>query len=448
MRRVRLIVAVLGLCALVVTAAQASGDKAVVPLPATVAPVRLPVVTESMRTYSADGTEMASTPFRVVTNSGNCCENYLTTTPLGQLIDYGGTYIHISNDDGKTWQQVKPSTPLVNGEGTVAVAPNGDILGVGWDPYTGDHLQSFKYEAATNRWTWAEQPLHTPFYDREWIAIVPGPIEVGGSTYPYVSVLRGGYPSKDIYQISTDGLTYTALSSKQIDTPLKGTISDALAPVVSPHSDYGQTITNTNIAPLGERAIISGPEMLTGLPPASSCTTKTWLAQADLRWGCYAPAQGPPVQWHAVDSAARLHATTWSPTGAVTYLTSTDGGRTVQEIEVPLPAGYEVHSSGHRDLKANAAAGVAAITTHAKNTQTNASQDFVFVYRYTADTAPVLDRYYRIGLGDLTSGVGVSSTAPRFDFSTVAILPDGRIAASFNDSKRRSPAVAVELATP
>ena len=448
MRRIRLVVVILGLCAVAVTTAAASGVGAVVPLPASVEPVRLPTVDESMRTYAPDGTELAPTAFRVVSSSGNCCENYLTTTPLGQLIDYGGSYIHLSNDDGKTWQRVKPTTPLVNGEGTVAVAPNGDILGVGWDPYTGDRLQSFKYEAATDRWTWAEQPLHTPFYDREWIAIVPGPISVGGTTYPYVSILRGGYPSKDVYQISTDGLTYTSLSSKQIDTPLKGTITDALAPVVSAHSDYGQTITNTNIAPLGERAIISGPELLTWLPPANSCDTETWLAQADLRWGCYEPSQGPPVQWHAVDSSARLHATTWSPTGEVTYLTSADGGRTVQEIDVPLPAGFEVQSDGHRDLKANAAAGVVAITTHAQNTATKTSQDFVFVYRYGPDAAPVLDRFYRIGLGDLTSGVGVSSTAPRFDFSTVAILPDGRVAASFNDSKRRSPAVAVQLPTP
>ncbi len=448
MRRFRFALVVAGLCAIAVTAAQASGVGAVMPLPATVEAVKFSTVEEAFRTYSADGTELAATPFRVVSNSGNCCENYLTTTPLGQLIDYGGTYIHLSNDDGKTWQRVKPTTPLVNGEGTVAVAPNGDILGVGWDPYTGDHLQSFKYEAATARWTWAEQPLHTPFYDREWIAIVPGPIDVGGKTYPYVSVLRGGYPSKDIYQISTDGLTYTGLSSKQIDTPLNGTISAALAPVVSAHSDYGQTITDTNIAPLGERAIISGPELLTGLPPANSCTTKTWLAQADLRWGCYKPAEGPPVQWHAVDSSARLHATTWSPSGNVAYLTSIDGGRTVQEIDIPLPAGYQVLNDGHRDLKANAAAGFVAITTHAQNMATSASQDFVFVYRYDADSAPVLERFYRIGLGDLKSGVGVSSTAPRFDFSTVAILPDGRIAASFNDSKRRSPAVAVQMPTP
>jgi hypothetical protein len=439
-------VAVLSLLALAVTAAQATGVVgAVVPLPAAVEAVKFPTAEQSFRTFAADGTPLAATPFRVVSNSGNCCENYLTTTPLGQLIDFGGTYIHMSNDDGKTWQRVKPTTPLVNGEGTVAVAPNGDILGVGWDPYTGDHLQSFKYEAATDRWTWAEQPLHTPFYDREWIAIVPGPIEVGGTTYPYVSVLRGGYPSKDIYQISTDGLTYTSLSSKQIDTPLKGTLTEALAPVVSSHSDYGQTITNTNIAPMGERAIISGPELLTGLPPASSCSTRTWLAQADLRWGCYKPAEGPAVEWHAVDSSARLHATTWSPSGTVTYLTSADGGRTVQELDVPLPAGYQVLSDGHRDLKANAAAGVVAITAHAQDMSSRTSQDFVFIYRYGPDAPPVLDRYYRIGLGDLNSGVGVSSTAPRFDFSTVAILPDGRVAASFNDSKHKSPAVAVQL---
>ena len=448
MRRTRGLVGLLIACALA-SGTLVGASPSVVPLPATLTPVTLPKATEAFRTYAADGTALTATSFRVVSNSGNCCENHLIATPKGELADFGGSYINISSDGGQTWRSVRPPNPILGGEGTVAVAPNGDILGVGWDPYTGDKLQSFKYEAATQQWLWAEQPLHTPFYDREWIAIVPGPIEVAGATYPYVSVLRGGYPSKDVYQVSTDGLIYAVPSAKQLDALTTTPLTAPLAPVVGAHSDYDQTVAYSNLTPLGARSIMSGPEMLTGLPPANACRTGTWVAQADLKWACYQPASGPSVQWNAVDSAGRLHAVTWSPTGDVAYVTSADGGRTVQEVELPLPEGYQVLSPSHRDVKANAAAGVVAITLHAQDTATKKSQNFTYVYDYDGVSAPVLNRWYRIGRGDLESGSNVSSTGPRLDFVSVAILPDGRIATSFNDSKHTSPAVAIEpLAAP
>ena len=441
MSRLRALLA-LAVVSLAIAATAASAAVSIVPLPATVQPQTFAGRAESYPRLDATGTQVGTTTFRVVSGTGNCCENYLASTPDGRLMDYGGTYIHITADSGLTWQRVLPATPLMGGEGTLAVAPNGDVLGVGWDVYSGDHLQAFKYTAATGQWTYAEQPLHLPFYDRQWIAVVPGPIELQGQTYPYVSVLRGAWPSKDLYQISTDGLTYVRPSTKQLDTLLTAGVSGPLAPVASAHSDYGQTITNSNLAPLGARALMSGPELLTGI--ADDCTTQTWLAQADLQWACYTPAEGPAVQWSAVDSVGRLHATQWSPTGSLTYVTSSDGGRTVQEVALPIPDGYQVLSPGDRDLKANAAAGVVAIAVRAQNTAMQRSQDFVYVYRYDATTAPVLDHVFRVGLGDLKSGVGVSSTDPRFDFASVAILPDGRVATSLMDSKHTTPAVAIE----
>jgi hypothetical protein len=443
MPRLRLLALTGALLASLALSAAAAPPAQVVPLPAEVVPVRLPAQEHTYATTDADGNAVASR-WRVVKNSGNCCENYLTTTPQGRVLDFGGTFINFSDDDGRTWQRVRPTTPLISGEGTVALAPNGDIVGVGWDPYSGDHLQSFKYDAATDRWLWAEQPLHTPFYDREWVAVVPGPITVGGQERPYAVILRGGFPSKDVYFISGDGLTYLTASSKQLDTALTAAATAPLAPVVSAHSDYGQANVVSRLAPLGERAVLTGADLLTGLPPANACRSQTWLAGADLRWACYTPAEGEAVQWQAVDSTGRLHATTWSPGGTVSYLTSTDGGRTVARPALPLPDGYEVVSPNHRDLKANAAAGVVAITVHARKTADNSSQDFVFVYRYEGDDI-VLDRIHRVGLGDLRSDVGVGASGARFDFSTVAILPDGRIAVSFNDSKHTSPAVAIEL---
>jgi hypothetical protein len=103
-----------------------------------------------------------------------------------------------------------------------------------------------------------------------------------------------------------------------------------------------------------------------------------------------------------------------------------------------------VVSPSYRDIKANAAAGVVAIALHAWEKATGTSQNFTFVYDYDAASVPVLDRWYRIGRGDLGSGSDVPVNAARLDFSSLAILPDGRIAASFKDSKHTSAAVAIE----
>src|SRR3712207_6069950 len=46
--------------------------------------------------------------WRVVRNTGNCCENYLAATKQGQLLDFGGTYLRFSNDKGETWKEVRP----------------------------------------------------------------------------------------------------------------------------------------------------------------------------------------------------------------------------------------------------------------------------------------------------------------------------------------------------
>jgi hypothetical protein len=37
-----------------------------------------------------------------------------------------------------------------------------------------------------------------------------------------------------------------------------------------------------------------------------------------------------------------------------------------------------------------------------------------------------------------------TTSHPRFDFATIAILPDGRVATSFGDSDHLRPAVAIE----
>ena len=74
-----------------------------------------------------------------------------------------------------------------------------------------------------------------------------GLVVVEGVERPYAVVLRGGYPAKDLYQISGDGLTYTTLSLKDLDTALQPGVSAALAPQVTPQTDYGQTPIASNL---------------------------------------------------------------------------------------------------------------------------------------------------------------------------------------------------------
>jgi hypothetical protein len=169
------------------------------------------------KTTRADDDRQGKTSWRVVENTGNCCENYVTISPNGRLMDFGGSYVNYTDDRGKTWRQVQPLTPLVNGEGAIVMGLDGDVLGVEWDPYTADHLQVYKYDGDTRQWLYNEMPLHQPFYDREWIAVVPGPVTIRGTTYPWVSFIKGGYLTKEAWYYSTDGLNYLDISSKVAD---------------------------------------------------------------------------------------------------------------------------------------------------------------------------------------------------------------------------------------
>src|SRR5690348_11232537 len=250
MRRSLLALAALAALAAAVGAQSARGTRALA-LPATVADITRPVSTSSYQTVDYGKRKTGSTTLRVVQGTGNCCEDYLAITKAGRLLDFGGSYINFTDDRGLTWKQVQPATPLVNGEGTIDLAPNGDVIAIGWDPYSGDHLQSFKYDAVSGNWWWFEEPLHTPFYDREWVTVIPGPIAIDGTTYPYLSCLKGGYPSKELWLYSTDGLQYLDASSKFLDDEQNGTKSVPLATAKSPTADWTQGNSNTGLAALG-----------------------------------------------------------------------------------------------------------------------------------------------------------------------------------------------------
>lgn len=375
--------------------------------------------------------------WRVALGTGNCCEVYPYTTPDGTIYDFGGTYIHFTEDDGETWYRVRPDTPLINGEGTIAYAPNGDILGVGWDPYTGDHLQAYKYDASDDAWYYHEMPLHTPFYDREWIAVIPGPFTVDGEEVPYITFVKGGWPSKEMYLWSSDGLVYRRVSSKTVDKTFSGDkVSEPLPIAADLSFDWIQPISETGIVPLGDGAAFASPDF----PQLSR--DHSLYDPVSMTWTGYTfPDGSNPEGRFQVDSRGRLHNVVVDGTDrGFTYRISTDGGATFSEERVATPGGEAIEEI---DFHANGALGLGVVAVRAEKADGN-DQDLVFKLDVSDDTAR-LTREYEVGLGDIgaTSGVGNSV---RFDFEAVAILPDGRAAVSFHDSTTgNDPAVAIEL---
>src|SRR3954466_4110244 len=75
---------------------------------------------------------VGTTTWRVVKDTGNCCELHLGLTPGGRLFDIGGSFLNYTDDLGATWYSVRPVNPLVNGEGSMAFSPNGDVLAMTW----------------------------------------------------------------------------------------------------------------------------------------------------------------------------------------------------------------------------------------------------------------------------------------------------------------------------
>jgi hypothetical protein len=439
------LVAALALTAILAMSASAQTpialDAQVVAIQPPVGDATYPSLDYGRKDGPADDRE-ATTKWRVIQDTGNCCENYLTTSKPGRLYDFGGSYLNYSDDRGLTWTSVRPFPTLVNGEGAIAMAPGGDVVGVEWDPYSGDHLLSFKYTALTGRWQYKEMPLHQPFYDREWIAVVPGPFTIDGQLVPYLTFVKGGVP-KELWFYSTDGLSYTQVTSKYVNRALDSQ-SRTLATAPGAELDWIQPNTNGGMFPLG------GGDLL-----ASGDLNLSWsLLDGDgFAWYGVKQADGSdPRGLYQTDSAGRLHNVI--PEGTkFTYRWSSDGGATWRSTEAALP---EANVIEEIDFRANKEAGVAAVVIHAQDTQTGYDRDLVYKLGIK-EAVPKLLMRYQIGLADLGSTSGVGNDV-RMDFQTITIFKDGKVAVSFLDSttkgtspttgaKRPSPAIAVEGAT-
>jgi hypothetical protein len=414
-------------------------------LPATVVPIDRPVANATFKTVNyvnGQPSTPATTTWRVVQGTGNCCENYLVSTRGGRLLDFGGAYVNYSDDRGKTWNQVHALAPFVNGEGAIAVAPNGDVVGVQWDPYSGDRLVSFKYDANSRSWFYAELQLHTPFYDRQWVTTVPGPLTINGQTYPYVTLLKGGYPTKELYFLSLDGLEYNEVTSKFVETLAGSGTETVLKTTGSAVFDFTQPNTNGLWTPLGGGRLLAQAEDFGGWATLDS----------SLTWHTFHYAGGQdPSGLFQVDAAGRVHNVVLAgDRKSFQYRVSKDGGRTWSSTSAALPAGYSIDQI---DFRAARFANAAAVVIHAARDADGVDQDLV--YRFAIAPRPTLQRLYYVGKGDQASVAGVGNSI-RMDFQTVTFMPDGKLAVSFLDTTthypspttgamQARPALAVEL---
>ncbi|MFN2525845.1 MAG: hypothetical protein ABR505_06225 [Actinomycetota bacterium] len=364
--------------------------------------------------YTA-GKRAAKTKWRVISGTGNAAEIWITTTSDGRLFDLGGRYINYSDDQGLTWRSVRPLEPLANAEGSVLGAPNGDVVGVTWDPYSGDRVLTYKYDAGEDTWSYMYNVLHTPFWDRPGIDVVPGNFTTPtGEKVPYITFING--LPHDPWYYSYDGLHYNNVSSFTADRQTTEPITEWPKVKASAAFDYVQPHYYFPFTPLGGGRAITGT------------TRHSMFSAEDMRWHDFSLPSGKPFGGITqTDSKGRLHTVVGAGDG-FQYRISSDGGKTWESLTVK--------GGQPGDFRANAAAGVAAVWALDKQ------QDLVYKIDISGDK-PKLIRSYVVGLGDdcRCGGVGFygASGGHRFDFSSLAIFPDGRVAVSFMDSTTLMP---------
>jgi hypothetical protein len=353
-------------------------------------------------------------------------------------MDFGGGAIRYTDDGGSSWSQVR-SLLTLGAEGAVVEAPGGDIVGVTWDPYSGDRIEAFKFEAKEGKWFYAQNSLHQPFFDRPYISVVPGPFQVNGATVPYVTYMLGGWPSKTTY-ISTDGLNYVPTTSPN-DSLVGAAKSGPIAPKLDALADYMQPLTVQGLIPLAGGGALSWghagtePVTLNIIEPPSTTSSRFTFPGS------------PAIKGRLLsDSAGRLHNV--SITGSsVNYQMTADGGKTWVNSAAALPSGFTAASPSFDrfwDFKVNAKLEMAAVSLYARNAA-GKDQNLVLVFS-TAGSQPHHATTLFAGKGDKTYGTGLGAS-DRLDFITLAILPDGRIATTFMDSDSSAPVVAITTAS-
>ncbi|HID74308.1 MAG TPA: hypothetical protein EYP43_04575 [Thermoplasmata archaeon] len=358
---------------------------------------------------------------------GNCCEHYLATTEDGWITNLGGEYPHWSEDRGLTWNEYRPPTQYFDGlgEGAIIMAPDGDILSMSWFPYSGDRFIAFLYDASSGHWDWRENHwVYAPFYDRPWIVAVPGPINVGPATYPWASIVMSNFWQDMV--VSVDGLNYV-----QLDEP------DTAQGLEVFDLDYEPGPTWDFLTP--HRGMHATPLPDGGILIPRYFGDDNALLRTDLTWTRHRMESGIPIPAdHLVlDSSGTLHSVGVSGT-TLRYHLSLDGGRSWTYRDFSWPNASDIEEW---EFQADGVHGLAVIYMRVQDGDVD--KDLLWHIRdYRSGLEPV--SLTLLGRGDLDATSGAGNDV-RFDFASLAILPDGGIVVAFADSTDPDPLFALEL---
>jgi hypothetical protein len=407
--------------------------------------VAVPVHTSNYAVFDRHGRRSAAR-WRISPAGGNCCETYVTATPSGRIVESGGTYPWYTPDEGRHWYEVKFDIPdqndngptVAGGEGASVVGAGGDVYGVTWDAYSGDHLQAYRFNAQTNNWQVADIVMKSPFYDRPWLTYAQGPFTLDGSKTKQILDSTGGGITKDIDTFSRDGLDYGDPSYFAHDESQSTTAKVRIKVATNPDADWWQPHPGTGTLPLTAGGVLRffNTDDVTGETP---CTIAR-LDPATSTWQCVKVAG--TFQPGVIRQDSRGYLTDVYPVAdgsALALATSRDGGLHWRTTTL-RPPGQTRHleTSSMYDVVANGRLGQAVVSARFDDAG-SLGQDVVFRVS-TKNPQPVRLQTYMVGKGDLNTANNVlGSLGDRFDYESVTLLPDGRIAVSFDDSTCTQP---------
>lgn len=447
------------------------GAGAQVPLrfEATIEPFEASVETSSFPAFDRKGQPLERTRWRVVSGSGNDRENYLASTATGMLLDFGGEWLRFSEDFGRTWSSVLPDEAFrdwYSYEGAVAAAPGGDVVAVGQDSPIDGVLRSltFKYEAEEELWLYGFAESHFPLVDRPTVGVIPGPITIGSTTVPYISVMRSGLFVKSPFVLSFDGLNYFLPSVRDVDQASSVPRKEPLEVDEWAELDWIQPHELLGLTPYGRgKALAEKPWW--GTVGLGEHVPRTVFDPSSLRWSRYdfPSDQGPPqndvlaetglvAQGRTLaDSDGNLHHVSLGRR-SFDYLLSKDGGSSWTKVTVPLPRGYRVEPplEIQKSFDVSGKFDRSAVVVHAiESDEPLTTRDLLFKLS-TAGAAPRLITMHKMGrpgYGCLLGGAEVDGAAAEgvCDFPSVTFLSDGTVALSFTDPDHREPAIAIEV---
>ncbi|MCI0497871.1 MAG: hypothetical protein L0Z54_06245, partial [Thermoplasmata archaeon] len=297
-------------------------------------------------------------------------------------------------------------------------------------PYSGDRLIAFLYDNDTGEWQWRENHYaYAPFYDRPWIVEVKGPISWLGSDYPWASLVVSNFWQDLI--ISVDGLNYFQIEEPQRDLPeLYPEEAFDLDFEPGPEFDYMQPHRGIHAFPLPTGGL---------LMPGYFSNGDDAMLTTSLTWARHVPVEGQPLPSNCtwLDSTGALHSVTQQE-NTLTVHQSLDGGRswTTRDFTWANASWIE-----EWEFHADGAHGAAALNMRVQVGDVDV--DLLWqIYDYRDSLEP--DRLILLGQGDLDATSGAGNDV-RFDFASVAILPDGGMLVSYADSTDADPLFALEL---